>query len=245
MKITARVVTAVLLVSFCSTLQASKFGSVEPIANPDVIDTTLLRDQSLRVREAFATRLLQCGIVRQVEDALSSTGAITTINDLNTHFAVGAGGFAGSTNPSFVYTVIDDGPNAASTDDVKVLDRQPGLRAVAGKRLSARCGRSLQLRLSRELRRAEFRRAAPDRGLGGALQDGRSDRSRALRDRHERLHAVRPRLSLAAVRRARRAVHRGLRGGGRESSASSTRRSSTGRRHCSREAPPSRATTGS
>ena len=126
MKITARVVTAVLLVSFCSTVQASKFGSVEPIANPDVIDTTLLRDQSLRVREAFATRLLQCGIVRQVEDALSSTGAITTINDLNTHFAVGAGGFAGSTNPSFVYTVMDDGPNAASTADVEVLTNSLG-----------------------------------------------------------------------------------------------------------------------
>ena len=121
MKITVRVVTAMLLVMFCSTVQASKFGSVEPIANPDVIDTTLLRDQPLRVREAFATRLLQCGIVRQVEDALSSTGAITTINDLNTHFAVGAGGFAGSTNPAFVYTVMDDGPNAASTEDVEVL----------------------------------------------------------------------------------------------------------------------------
>jgi hypothetical protein len=126
MKITARVVTAMLLVTFCNTVQASKFGSVEPIANPDVIDTTLLRDQSLRVREAFATRLLQCGIVRQVEDALSSTGAITTINDLNTRFAVGAGGFAGSTNPSFVYTVMDDGPNAASTHDVEVLTNSLG-----------------------------------------------------------------------------------------------------------------------
>jgi hypothetical protein len=56
-----------------------------------------------------------------VVDALSSTGAITTINGLNTHFAVGAGGFAGRTNPSYVYTVIDDGPNAASVGDVKVL----------------------------------------------------------------------------------------------------------------------------
>jgi hypothetical protein len=121
MKISARVVTAVLCVSLCSTAQANKYGSVEPLANPAVIDTSLLRDQPLRVREAFATRLLQCGIVKQVVDVLSSNGSITTINDLNTSFAVGAGGFAGSTNPSFVYTVIDDGPNAASTDDVKVL----------------------------------------------------------------------------------------------------------------------------
>jgi hypothetical protein len=46
---------------------------------------------------------------------------VTTINALNTSVAVGAGGFAGATNPSFVYTVIDAGPNAASTADVQVL----------------------------------------------------------------------------------------------------------------------------
>ncbi len=34
---------------------------------------------------------------------------------------MGAGGFAGSTNPAYVYTVIDSGPNAASNDDIKVL----------------------------------------------------------------------------------------------------------------------------
>jgi hypothetical protein len=121
MRVTARVVTVVLFVSLCSTVQASKYGSVEPIANPAVIDTTPLRNQPLRVREAFATRLLQCGVVDQVTQALTSTHAITTINGLNTHFEVGAGGFAGVTNPSFVYTVLDKGPNAASTADVKVL----------------------------------------------------------------------------------------------------------------------------
>lgn len=121
MKVRARVVTAVLFLSFCGTVHADKYGSVEPIANPAVVDTTPLRDQPLKVREAFAGRLLQCGIVNQVIDALSSTGAITTINGLNTRFEVGAGGFAGFTNPSFVYTVQDSGPNAASTGDVKVL----------------------------------------------------------------------------------------------------------------------------
>jgi hypothetical protein len=121
MKVHARVVTAVLVIVLCTTVQANKYGSVEPIANPAVIDTTPLRDQPLRVREAFANRLLQCGIVRQVVDVLSSTRAITTVNDLNTSVAVGAGGFQGNTNPSFVYTVIDSGPNAASTDDVKIL----------------------------------------------------------------------------------------------------------------------------
>jgi hypothetical protein len=112
---------AVLLFSLSSTLQANKYGSVEPIANPDVIDTTLLKDQPLRVREAFASRLLQCGIVSRVVDVLFATHAITTVNNLNTSFAVGAGGFAGATNPAYVYTVIDAGPNAASEADVKVL----------------------------------------------------------------------------------------------------------------------------
>ena len=121
MNASARVVTAVLFFSLCGTVHADKFGSVEPIANPAVIDTTPLRDQPLKVREAFAARLLECGIVNQVIDALSSTGAIKTINGLNTRFEVGAGGFAGFTNPSFVYTVQDAGPNAASVGDVTVL----------------------------------------------------------------------------------------------------------------------------
>ena len=122
MRATASLVTVVVLsFSLYVTLQANTYGSVEPIANPAVIDTRALTNQPLNVREAFATRLLQCGIVSRVVDALSSTGAITTINALNTHLAVGAGGFAGRTNPSYVYTVIDNGPNAASVGDVKVL----------------------------------------------------------------------------------------------------------------------------
>ena len=121
MRKTARAITAVLVISICATVQANKYGSVEPIANSAVIDTTPLRDQPLRVREAFANRLLQCGIVNDVIDVLQATHAITTINNLNTTFAVGAGGFAGFTNPSFVYTVIDNGPNAASANDLKIL----------------------------------------------------------------------------------------------------------------------------
>jgi hypothetical protein len=121
MKVVARFVAAVLFVSLCGTVHANKYGSVEPIANSAVIDTTPLRDQPLKVREAFANRLLQCGLVNDVVDVLTSTGAIKTINGLNTRFEVGAGGFAGFTNPSFVYTVMDTGPNAASTADVTVL----------------------------------------------------------------------------------------------------------------------------
>ena len=121
MRITASLVAVALSIALNATLQANTYGSVEPIANPDVIDTTPLRNQPLRVREAFATRLLQCGVVGQVVDVLSATHAIKTINNLNTSFSVGAGGFAGATNPAYVYTVIDNGPNAASTDDIKVL----------------------------------------------------------------------------------------------------------------------------
>jgi hypothetical protein len=126
MKATASILTAVLCLPLTATLSASTYGSVEPFATPDVVDTSLLSAQPLSVREMFATRLLECGLVSQVVDALMSTGAIKTINDLNTHFAVGAGGFAGRTNPSFVYTVIDKGPNAASFEDIKVLNDSLG-----------------------------------------------------------------------------------------------------------------------
>jgi hypothetical protein len=114
-------VAVVLSFALGTALQANTYGSVEPLANPAVMDTTPLRDQPLKVREAFAARLLQCGLISRVVEVLSSAGAITTINDLNTHVAVGAGGFAGRTNPSFVYTMIDDGPNRASAGDIKVL----------------------------------------------------------------------------------------------------------------------------
>ena len=76
MRAAASLFTAVVLsFSLYGTLQANTYGSVEPIANSAVIDTRALTNQPLNVREAFATRLLQCGIVSRVVDALSSTGA--------------------------------------------------------------------------------------------------------------------------------------------------------------------------
>jgi hypothetical protein len=118
----ARVLLAVVVsLSLAGPALANTFGSVEPIPNPAILDTTALRDQGLDVREAFAARLLQCGAVDQVIGALSSAGAITTVNDQNTDFAVAAGGFAGSTNPAYAYTVADSGPNAASHADISVL----------------------------------------------------------------------------------------------------------------------------
>ena len=99
---------------------------MEPIPNPDVIDTGPLRDQSLAVKEAFAERSFECGVVDEVIDALTSSGAVTTIDGLNTSFDVAAGGFAGATNPAFVYIVVDSGPNAASTADIQTLTNSLG-----------------------------------------------------------------------------------------------------------------------
>lgn len=115
------VTTTVLSLAVAGGVQAQTYGSVEPIANGAVLDTGPLRDQSLAVRFAFAERLLQCGIVGHVFGVLSSTGSVTTIDALNTHLEVGAGGFAGATNPSFVYTVVDGGPNAATHRDIRTL----------------------------------------------------------------------------------------------------------------------------
>ena len=209
MRANAIVATAVVSFWLCSPVQANKYGSVEPIANPAVIDTSPLRDQPLRVREAFATRLLQCGIVDRVVQALSATRAITTINDLNTHVSVGAGGFAGVTNPSYVFTVIDDGPNAASIDDVKVLTDSLGYVDVAGERLSPRFGRHLELRFFvQPLRRPQLRHPTAACGFRGAVREGRQDRTAPSCSRPTRA-ATRnsvARISLSS-RRCRRPVH--------------------------------------
>lgn len=121
MKILSILRASIFWLALGSPVLATTYGSVEPIATPDVIDTGILRDQRLEVRVAFAERLLQCGIVDDVLDVLRSNKSVKTVNGLNLRFEVGAGGFAGATNPSFVYTVLDSGPNAASHDDIRVV----------------------------------------------------------------------------------------------------------------------------
>ncbi|MGI9287054.1 MAG: hypothetical protein ACR2P1_16840 [Pseudomonadales bacterium] len=105
---------------------ANTYGSVEPLANPTVLDTTTLREQSLGVRKAFAKRLLQCGVVEDVVSVLSWSDAISTINALNSSVELTAGGFQGETNPAYAYTVIDSGPNAVSFDDIKIVTNSLG-----------------------------------------------------------------------------------------------------------------------
>ena len=115
-------VLAVLWSFVCHTaLLANTYGSVEPVPSDAVADSSALRAQPLAVRAHFADMLAGCGVVSDVIGALSSTGAITTIDGLNTSFAIGAGGFAGETNPSYVFTFIDDGPNAAAHGDIATL----------------------------------------------------------------------------------------------------------------------------
>ena len=102
------------------------YGSVEAIPNPAVVDTQPLRSLSLAAREAFVERVLACGYVDRVLDALTATDAISTIDDDNSVFAVGAGGFAGRTTASIVYTVDDDGPDGATESDIEVLTNSLG-----------------------------------------------------------------------------------------------------------------------
>ena len=83
MKARALVLAAVASLALVTSALANTYGSVEPIANPAVIDTGALRDQSLRVRSDFAERLLTCGIVDRVVDALTSRGAIATVSAEN------------------------------------------------------------------------------------------------------------------------------------------------------------------
>ena len=76
---------------------------------------------SFDFRARWAELLLDCEVVQGVLDALSSDGTITTINNTNTFFGVAAGGFEGQTNPTYVFTVVDSGVNAASAADIETL----------------------------------------------------------------------------------------------------------------------------
>lgn len=100
---------------------AETVGSVEPIINNGVVDTGPLAAQPLDVRGAFAERLLQCGLVDDVERVLAEARVTTTLDAHNVGFAVSAGGFQGDTSPTFAFAAIDRGPHAASHADIQAL----------------------------------------------------------------------------------------------------------------------------
>jgi hypothetical protein len=121
------VVAALLTVQ---TLSATTYMSVEPVPNRDVVgenNLALLRSIGYDRLERWSQRLLsECLAVDSVIDALSAHGAITSVTATNTRFVVAAGGFEGATNPSYVFTIQDSGPGAASARDVNVLDNALG-----------------------------------------------------------------------------------------------------------------------
>ena len=103
---------------------ATTYASIEPIPNQDVVGSEVLGNlvaQSFEVRAKWAQLLLDCGLVQGVIDALASDGTISSVNATNTFFGVAAGGFEGTTNPTYVFTVVDGGVNAASAADVETL----------------------------------------------------------------------------------------------------------------------------
>jgi hypothetical protein len=124
----ARVVVAFLFT--LHTVSATTYISVEPIPNRDVVgDATLALIRSIGYSrlERWSERFLtECLAVDNVIFALSAHGAITSVTPTNTRFVVAAGGFEGATNPSYVATVDDSGPDAASARDVDVLDNALG-----------------------------------------------------------------------------------------------------------------------
>jgi hypothetical protein len=125
----AGLVVAIFL-TLVHTVSATTYMSVEPIPNRDVVGA----DNLARLRSIGYTHLerwsellrSRCLLVENVIEALTANGAITTVTRGNTGFVVAAGGFEGATNPSYVFTVQDSRPGAASMRDVNVLDNALG-----------------------------------------------------------------------------------------------------------------------
>jgi hypothetical protein len=127
----SRLITIILLgVPLTQPVTATTYISAEPIPSEDVVGQNaldLILSAGYSNLELWSNRLLNdCHIVQNVIDVLTANGAISTINSSNARVRVAAGGFEGVTDPSFVFTVQDSGPNAASAADITVLDNALG-----------------------------------------------------------------------------------------------------------------------
>ena len=126
------VAALVLFVATVATrvVVATTFMSVEPIPGGDVVGQptlAVIESAGYENLELWSNRLLNdCGLVRSTIDALTADGAISTVNGGNTDVGVGAGGFEGTTHPSFVFTIRDSGFDPVSASDVDVLDNALG-----------------------------------------------------------------------------------------------------------------------
>lgn len=119
-----------LLLAWAHTASATTYMSVEPVPNRDVVgeaDLALIRGIGYANLERWSERLLnECHVVDDVVQTLTAHGSISTINSTNTEVVVAAGGFEGTTNPSYVFTIRDSGARAASGADVDVLGNALG-----------------------------------------------------------------------------------------------------------------------
>jgi hypothetical protein len=129
-KHTAGQIVAAIVLTAVQTLSATTYMSVEPVPNRDVVGAAelgLIRGIGYARLGRWSQRfLLECSAVDNVIDALTAHGAITSVSAANTRFVVAAGGFEGSTNPSYVFTIQDSDAGAASANDVNVLDNALG-----------------------------------------------------------------------------------------------------------------------
>jgi len=121
---------SIVLGTFAVSSPAQTYISAEPIPSGDIVGTTNLNkilNLGYANLELWSQRLLNdCHMVQNVIDALSHNGGIHTVTAANTRFKVAAGGFEAVTDPSFVLTVEDAGPLAASQSDIFVLDNALG-----------------------------------------------------------------------------------------------------------------------
>jgi hypothetical protein len=128
-KVGWRLATAFFLVTAVGTVSATTYISVEPVPSRDLVGAeTLAKMESIGYAglERWSQRLTECRMVDNVIDVLLGNGVISSVNGGNTRYVVGAGGFEGGTNPSFVFTIVDSGQGAVSAADVNVLDNALG-----------------------------------------------------------------------------------------------------------------------
>jgi len=110
---------------------ATTYMSVEPVPNRDVVgenNLATIRSIGYANLERWSQRLLdQCRVVESTVETLSANAAISSVRLFeNTRVVVGAGGFEGGTNPSFVLTIQDSGAGSVTEADVNVLGNALG-----------------------------------------------------------------------------------------------------------------------
>ena len=103
---------------------AVSYVSVEPIPSGDVVGGNVLANLlglDGDVQQRWAELLANCGLVEGVLDTLAADGTVTTLNGANTIVSEAAGGFEGSTAPTYVLTIVDSNLNAVSTADLETV----------------------------------------------------------------------------------------------------------------------------